>query len=58
VPRNYQKEAEWTRQRYKRIEVRLLKDDADKLQAILERTGKSVAAWIREKIELEPDFKN
>jgi len=51
MSRNYSREAEWTKKRYKRLEVRLLKEDADKLQTILDRTGQSIAAWVRLKIE-------
>ena len=50
MPRSYEKEAAWEKQRYHRLHIKLTPDVHAGLQAILQRTGKTLSAWVREKI--------
>jgi hypothetical protein len=50
MSRNYKAEAAWSKQKYRRLEVRLSKEDADKLQRILEHDELSFAEWLRARI--------
>ena len=50
MPRDYEKEAAWEKRRYRHLHIKLTPEVYDKLQDILQCSGKTLAAWIREKI--------
>lgn len=49
--RNYQKETEWSKEKYSRIEVRIDKKLGEKLKDKLRKDNKSIASWISENAE-------
>lgn len=52
MPRNYKKEAQWAKGKYKVFFARLKKDDplAEQLQAQLDEQGIKFTQWVRERI--------
>ena len=51
MSRNYQKETEWAKEKYKRIELRVDKKLGEEFVALLEEQGKSRNQWGTEQIE-------
>ena len=51
MARNYQKEGDWAKSKYKRIELRVDKSLGEKFVALLEEQGISRNQWGTEQIE-------
>ncbi len=47
--RNYKKESEWEKKKYKRLSIKIDKEQAEKF--IKKLDGKQYSVWIKEKIE-------
>ena len=55
MPRDYRKESEWSKNRYKSVSVRLAKQYGERLDMVLRRDGLTVAEWIRQKIDKDTE---
>ena len=51
--RNYIKETAWSNERYKRYHVKLRKDDAEKMQILLDRLNTNFSQWVRDSMQRE-----
>jgi len=51
MERNYKKEAEWAKEKYKRYGLRLDKSVAEAFEKKLKRDKKSFSIWIKKKID-------
>ena len=49
--RNYQKEAEWSKERYTRLEIRIEKELGQQLKEKLKKENISIAEWTRKNAE-------